>query len=356
MDNRKGTHHHREREVEEGFDDMQMFVELDNYDFMRLKLRTKVIKLIQRMQKEILDDTVIEETLENESDEPNNNGEDDILNVDGEVVHEEALENNDRNNVYHGVVLETVININVIFQRTPNGKAVMEILKEGQNPNDICLTAIKRILCEYLKSMYGLRPSAFHKNLLAQSLVNTYPQLASSTPDVPQALWFHPNGRSIITQGKVISSEGSSTENTDAAQPVDMNAVIKELKFLCPGPNMKLQAEELWSITIDERNELRRKGSFDCYLLDYPVSTAFNGSMVTKSTGWTTPCDGGVDNQKEANTDTIDAIIGANEPPGTIVLESSEVLQPNPHQESVILDTKTSASQALLYLPTSCLI
>ncbi|XP_058820942.1 uncharacterized protein LOC131683138 isoform X2 [Topomyia yanbarensis] len=262
--------------VEEGIDDMQTFVELDNYDFMRLKLRTKVIKLIQRMQKEILDDTVIEETLENESDEPNNNGEDDILNVDGEVVHEEELENNDRNNVYHGVVLET---------RTPNGKAVMEILKEGQKPNDICLTAIKRILCEYLKSMYGLRPSAFYKNLLAQSLVNTYPQLTSSTPDVPQALWFHPNGRGQhrhsgrlhyhmeylaqvsgvrivnrqkmqITQGKVISSEGSSTENTE--QPVDMNAVIKELKFLCPGPNTKLRAEELWSMTIDERNEMRR--------------------------------------------------------------------------------------------------
>ncbi|XP_058814437.1 uncharacterized protein LOC131678362 [Topomyia yanbarensis] len=60
-----------------------------------------------------------------------------------------------------------------------------------------------------------------------------------------------------------------------------MNAMIKELKFLCPGPNTKLRAEELWSITIDERNEMRRKGSFDCYLLDYPVSTAFNGSMIS---------------------------------------------------------------------------
>lgn len=38
-------------------------------------------------------------------------------------------------------------------------------------------------------------PSSFYKDILAQSLVSTYPVLASSTPDIPQALWFHANAR-----------------------------------------------------------------------------------------------------------------------------------------------------------------
>lgn len=39
------------------------------------------------------------------------------------------------------------------------------------------------------------RPSAFQKNLVALSLVQTYPILRSSNGNVPQALWFHQHAR-----------------------------------------------------------------------------------------------------------------------------------------------------------------
>lgn len=54
--------------MEEGVDDLQTFMELDNNDFDRLKLRTKVIKLIQRLQKELYNDP-IEERLEDTTED-----------------------------------------------------------------------------------------------------------------------------------------------------------------------------------------------------------------------------------------------------------------------------------------------
>lgn len=47
----------------------------------------------------------------------------------------------------------------------------------------------------HITVLINRRPSAYHKNILAQSLVKSYPAMSSSTPDVPQSLWFHPNGR-----------------------------------------------------------------------------------------------------------------------------------------------------------------
>ncbi|KXJ71670.1 hypothetical protein RP20_CCG019960 [Aedes albopictus] len=182
------------------------------------------------------------------------------------------------------------------------------MLKEGQKADDKCMNAIKNILCEFLQSVYGLRPSAFHKNLLAQSLVRSYPALKSSNPDVPQALWFHPNARGknhhsgrlhyhmeylarksgvrIVNRSKTQADEANGAEEAgaDSANPgeeADMQAVVQELKFLCPGPNTKLRAEELWHLTFNERKEMRQKGTFHLYLETYPSATAFNGSLIS---------------------------------------------------------------------------
>ncbi|XP_065082745.1 uncharacterized protein LOC135705098 [Ochlerotatus camptorhynchus] len=292
--------------LDEGIDDLQTFMELDNNDFARLKLRTKVIKLIQRIQKELYDDTVIEERLEeyHEGDDHQEKYKD-MTTEETESHEEDTLEGF---NEYRGMILETVIDINLIFKRTPNGKAIMELLNEGQKPSDNCMSAIKRILCDYLKSVYGFRPSAYHKNLLAQSLVHTYPALSSSTPDVPQALWFHPNGRGkhrhsgrlhyhmeylartsgdrVINRRKLQAEEINVGGEVDVGpanpeQEVDMEAVTREFKFLCPGPNTKLRAEELWHLTFNEREDLRQKRTFYTYLEIYPVATAFNGSMIS---------------------------------------------------------------------------
>ncbi|XP_062550353.1 uncharacterized protein LOC134215118 [Armigeres subalbatus] len=154
-----------------------------------------------------------------------------------------------------------IIDVNVIFKRTPNGREVIELLKEGLKPNDSCMSAIKRILCDYLKSAFGLRPSAYHKNLLAKSLAHTYPALSSTTLDVPQALWFHPNGRGehrhsgrlhyhmeylartsgnrIINRRKLQVEEIKIEENDSgicSAQDIDLDAVIL-LEFRTMHPN-----------------------------------------------------------------------------------------------------------------------
>ena len=98
------------------------------------------------------------------------------------------------------------------------------------------------------------RPSAFHKNLLAQSLVRSYPALKSSNPDVPQALWFHPNARGknhhsgrlhyhmeylarksgirIVNRSKTQADETNGAEEAggDSANPgeePDMQAVVR---------------------------------------------------------------------------------------------------------------------------------
>lgn len=92
--------------MDEGIDDLQTFMELDNNDFARLKLRTKVIKLIQRMQKELYDDTVIEERLEeyHEGDDHQEKYKD-MTTEETESHEEDTLEGF---NEYRGMILETV--------------------------------------------------------------------------------------------------------------------------------------------------------------------------------------------------------------------------------------------------------
>nr|XP_029718019.1 uncharacterized protein LOC115260840 [Aedes albopictus] len=90
---------HGSEGVEQGIDDMQTFVELDNNDFSRLMLRTKVIKLIQRIQKELYDDMVIEERLEEDDHENGESSKESAKN------DEDALEGS---NDFQGITLEKV--------------------------------------------------------------------------------------------------------------------------------------------------------------------------------------------------------------------------------------------------------
>lgn len=49
--------------VAEGIDDLETFLELKEQDFIRLKLKTKIIKTIERIQKELTNEFIIEERL-----------------------------------------------------------------------------------------------------------------------------------------------------------------------------------------------------------------------------------------------------------------------------------------------------
>ncbi|XP_062535172.1 uncharacterized protein LOC134204360 [Armigeres subalbatus] len=304
----------------EGIDEVNIFVDLNEQDFVRLRLRTKTIKVIQRLQKEFESASIVEEYIVEESGEDCELGDVKVapvfdssvscayrqpeqVHVDAEREDEETQDNKTQSNPYKGILLEKKINIDRIFERTDDGMQVMESLKQGEKPNDKMLTRIKKLLCEYLQLTYGMRPSAFHKNIMAVSLVDTYPILRSTTPDVPQALWFYPNARGqhrhsgrlhyhleylvrkstdrkILRVKRVATPTDPLGEGSLQAFAYNIEQMIEELKFLCPGPNTRKRAEELWDNTFEERNKFRKTEEFHLFLMECPAATAFDGYLL----------------------------------------------------------------------------
>nr|XP_029732029.1 uncharacterized protein LOC115268136 [Aedes albopictus] len=272
-------------------------MELNDQDFIRLRLKTKTIKLIQRLQSEFENAPVVEEFIDNDSEEEKpevasfsalpsdkQSGNDDI--DQGEDSDDDEPIDNTTPNPYKSIVLEKKINVDRIFKRTDDGLRVIELLKQGTKPNDKLLNEIKKILCHYLRLNYGARPSAFHKNMLAISLVESYPVLRSSTRDVPQALWFYPHARGkhrhsgrlqyhleylvrkssdrkiLRTKKADLAPEEPSPHDESLQHNENIEEMIAELKFLCPGPNTRIRAEELWQQTFEDRARFRKNGSF----------------------------------------------------------------------------------------------
>nr|XP_029726803.1 uncharacterized protein LOC115265505 [Aedes albopictus]XP_029727784.1 uncharacterized protein LOC115266064 [Aedes albopictus] len=83
------------------------------------------------------------------------------------------------------ISLEQEINVNLLFSQTEDGRKLQEYLAEGIKPTEKINRNINRVLCDYLVSNYGVRPSTFYKEMLARSLVNTYPILGSTVTDIP---------------------------------------------------------------------------------------------------------------------------------------------------------------------------
>ncbi|XP_065085959.1 uncharacterized protein LOC135707977 [Ochlerotatus camptorhynchus] len=293
----------------EGIDYVDIFLELNDQDFVRLRLRTKTIKYIQRMQTEIRNAPVFEESVDDtmdathasaQSDDQTDNNQmeivEDLLSSDEDDTVDESAPN-----PYKGIRLEKKINIDRILKRTATGLQIMESLKQGNKPTDKLPTQIKQILCDYLRLNYGIRPSAFHKNLLAISLVDSYSILRSSTPDIPQALWFYPHARGKhrhtgrlhyhleylvrkSTDRKIIRSktipvpEDQNASNKDIQDNLtDIRQLVEELKFLCPGPNTKNRVEELWLETFADRDRFRQDEEFHIFMQDFPVAAGFDG-------------------------------------------------------------------------------
>ncbi|XP_062551493.1 uncharacterized protein LOC134216658 [Armigeres subalbatus] len=275
--------------LNEGIDDVETFLDLDEQDFTRLRLKTKLIKTIQKIQKDYMNNPIIEELEEGDPLSISDNG-----NGEGNGGPSE--------NPYRGILLEQAIDINIIFSKTPSGNEIMEVLNEEINPNDKLLNQINRLLCEFLKLNYGLHPSTFHKNLLAVSLVNTYPVLGSTNRDVPQALWFYPHGRGKYRHaGRIHYHMEYMSRKSDkrmvnrprsieqlAQLPVEVTdsddnieELILELKFISPNSNTKSRAEELWMITFSDREKYRKNKDFQEYLKLYQVASAFDGIMIS---------------------------------------------------------------------------
>lgn len=269
-----------------------------------------MIKAIQRIQKELLTNPIVEELFEIEEvkDVMNDSTNQEDTDQESECENNQNISPNikDKTNPYRGIRLEKEINIDKVFKRTADGLQVMEQLKQNATTDDKLFKKIQVILCNFLQFNFGIRPSAFHKNLTALSLVNCYPSLRAVTLDTPQALWFHPHARGkhrhagrlhyhleylvrkssdrVIKKSKPVLFDTQATAAMKVDE-VDVDAeniedMINELKFICPGPNTKKRAEELWLQTYINRHTLRNKGEFHLFLQDNPVATCFNGELL----------------------------------------------------------------------------
>ncbi|XP_065075394.1 uncharacterized protein LOC135699115 [Ochlerotatus camptorhynchus] len=279
--------------------DLETFLMLDNNDFSRLKLSTKMIKTIQRIQSKCADDIIIEEqTLEE-----NNKSE---IVEDYTMMAEDDISTNP-NDIYNTINLDQEININTVLSKTLIGKGLIERLLEGQNPNDKMISQITHILCDCLLAVYGERPSTFHKDIIARSLVKMYPILASAASDVPHALWFHFNGRGVGRHaGKIhyrmeyyakksnkrifhrrriqpnSTDQEALSEQPDVTEVIeeDMDNLIIELKFIVPSDETKNHILNLWKKTLKIRNEHRNERTMLTFLKDFPVASAFGGVLI----------------------------------------------------------------------------
>nr|XP_019528629.1 uncharacterized protein LOC109400596 [Aedes albopictus] len=275
-------------------------MEINEQDFKRLNLTTKMIKIVTKIQDQQRNNDETEEWIEEEKPLHGSNNDNPRSNKTS------GVQIIDPDNPYAGINLEQVINIDTVFDKTVEGVQVMEALRENPRPNESILKEINKILCECLRSLYGCRPSNFYKNEIALSLVRTYPSLASNNPGVPQALWFHPNARGtnrhagrLFYHMEYIARKSDERvvkrrrldepSNTDAApgvssensENVDLHELILELKTIVPNAQMKSRVLELWGNTFSIRQQHRQQGNFYDFIMDFPVFTAFDGEMVT---------------------------------------------------------------------------
>ncbi|XP_062550817.1 uncharacterized protein LOC134215705 isoform X2 [Armigeres subalbatus] len=160
----------------EGILDMETFAMLDETDFNRLNLNTGQRKKIQKLQKESQNAAkFIQKDLS-----------DSVPYEDIEYIDSEADAS---------VSLEKEFDIDLVFQATPEGRYIIQSLQEQNSVTSKLIKSVTKVLSEYLIERFGFHPSVHHKNIVATSLVNKYKILKSESADIPQALWFYPNGR-----------------------------------------------------------------------------------------------------------------------------------------------------------------
>ncbi|XP_065095690.1 uncharacterized protein LOC135717503 [Ochlerotatus camptorhynchus] len=146
------------------------------------------------------------------------------------------------------------------------------------------------------------RATTYHKNLLAKSLVQSYPMLASKVSDIPQALWFYVDGRGpgrhagkihyhleyLAKQSgqRVINRKSAPKEETCESsehQPlgeIELITLIEELKFVVPTEDNKTRIAYLWDSTFDYRCQYRANKDVFSFLEEFPVASAFDGELI----------------------------------------------------------------------------
>ncbi|XP_062533415.1 uncharacterized protein LOC134202443 [Armigeres subalbatus] len=138
--------------------------------------------------------------------------------------------------------------------------------------------------------------------MLAKSLVQSYPVLASTVSIVPHALWFYLNGRgdgkhagkihyrmeylAKRAEGRVfnrkvqISKEQPVKIEESSLSETDLFAMVEELKFIVPVPDNRKRINLLWDYTFAYRCQYRTNDDFLSFLEEFPVSSGFNGELI----------------------------------------------------------------------------
>ncbi|XP_021703123.1 uncharacterized protein LOC110677020 [Aedes aegypti] len=314
----------------EEIDDLETFLQLDERDYVRLNLTTKQIKFIQRLQQHYRLVTV--EWLNEEQSAvatqvpivsqestvdvctltdpgPSTASSSHVLPTSPNTpcsknttpsLAQLAFANPDESD--QKISLEKPINIDHVLEKSEKGRVIMEILKEKAKPKESTIKEIVNVLCDFLKSQYGCRPSNFHKNQVAVSLVCSYPALAADSSDTPQALWFHLHARGTnrhagrihyrmeylarMSQERIrpprrTISESQEIPNFSNGSSVNLDEAENELRFIVPSQQIKSRVFELWNATFENRQKYRSEGSFYSYVQNHPVLTAFNGKLIT---------------------------------------------------------------------------
>lgn len=128
--------------------DMETFLSLNNDDFVRLKLTTKMIRTIQELQKQCENELPVEEIFINEQVTP-------PAPTDPPAPSDKSGPTEE--NIYDGISLEKLIDVKDIFNKTSQGQAIIETLMDcDAHVNDRLITDITHTLCDYLVAVYGL--------------------------------------------------------------------------------------------------------------------------------------------------------------------------------------------------------
>ncbi|XP_062550816.1 uncharacterized protein LOC134215705 isoform X1 [Armigeres subalbatus] len=275
----------------EGILDMETFAMLDETDFNRLNLNTGQRKKIQKLQKESQNAAkFIQKDLS-----------DSVPYEDIEYIDSEADAS---------VSLEKEFDIDLVFQATPEGRYIIQSLQEQNSVTSKLIKSVTKVLSEYLIERFGFHPSVHHKNIVATSLVNKYKILKSESADIPQALWFYPNGRGYGRHsGKLhyhieylvkkhekqihrknlcvdetvnsIPSTSSTPENFPGTTDNNLTETINKLKFIVPSEESFKIIRADWIKTVMLRNELRQNDDCTGKMIEmFPLSMAFDGSLI----------------------------------------------------------------------------
>lgn len=93
--------------MSEGIDDLETFMELNEQDFSRLQMKTKLIKCIQRIQREISSGLTVEEFIVERLDPEDESYRNENAEVDDQDTDEDCVDSIEEN-PYHGIRLEKV--------------------------------------------------------------------------------------------------------------------------------------------------------------------------------------------------------------------------------------------------------